>query len=600
MNVKRLSERVCAQPYAALSLCAFVGAAYLCLANLNYVTLWHDEAVVSSISKNLLEQGDIVGWDGRNLVGGPNGKSLNEDLRDVAPPVQYLLTAAGLAIFGFNEIGARVLHALVGVLALGFFYLVLRQQLPNNPRLTFLIFLFAAWSAQLLLYFRQARYYSAVVLCMMAGFYLYERYWQTKSPLHLAALTGVAVLAFFNHYTSGTAAMLALAAWHLLFRARATMKREWLAFAACGMVVAALGLAYLVFIGLIGGDRDPSEGFLTVDVGEAPGVLPLLFLKIWICVRDLFTADWISWPVFIWFSAMAFLALSGTGVTGRSLQDGKAGLPKRSRPARSKRAARRQRGQPVPALAQATGDDLPLAAVSKLLLLGGLCALFSALLSVQPVWWTNVQLDLRYFIAALPLLLVMKGLFAEWLWRKSRIAGVAVVAVLIFTSAGAAPINMRSDWTRERTLGFHLFQLVREIHQPYPTSTAMVSDYLLQHAEQDDLVSGPRFFASREELTWYTGHLVHFCDVLGPDSPVPREKIESWGLPIYIGKCAPDWIVLYGGLPQEDMDRIMVQYELAVKLDVFPGTTQRPQLNHHMFEPIPATRGNVGILRQRD
>ena len=428
MSDKKLSEWVRAKPYEALSLCAFVVAAYLCLGNLDYVTLWHDETVVSFISKNLLEQGDILGWDGRNLVGGPNGKSLNEDLRDVAPPVQYLLTATGFIVFGFTETGARFPHALAGVLALGFFYLILRQQLSNNPRLIFFIFLFAAWSAQLLLYFRQARYYGAVVLCMMVGFYLYERYWQTKSPFHLAALTGVAVLAFFSHYTGGASSMMALAAWHLLFRARATTKREWIAFAACGAVPMALGLAYLVFIGLIGGDRDPTEGFLTVNVGDAPGILPLLFLKVWICVRDLFTADWISWPVFLWFSAMIFLAVRGT--EGRTLQDGGAGLSKRSR-----RPARRRSRQPVPDLTQGPADDLPLVAVavSKLLILGGLYLLFAALLSVQPVWWPNVQLDLRYFIAALPLLLAMKGLFAEWLWRKSRIACVGVVSVLLFT-----------------------------------------------------------------------------------------------------------------------------------------------------------------------
>ena len=140
VNVKGLSERIRGQPYAILSLYAF--AAYLCLVNLDYAGLWHDEAVVSSIGKNLLEQGDIVGWDGRNLVGGTNGNALNEDLRDVAPPVLYFLTATGFAIFGVNEIGARIMHALAGIFALGFFYLILRQQLSNNPRLVFFLFLF--------------------------------------------------------------------------------------------------------------------------------------------------------------------------------------------------------------------------------------------------------------------------------------------------------------------------------------------------------------------------------------------------------------------------------------------------------------------------
>lgn len=125
----RLTAWKRARPHAALSACVFVAAAYLCLVNLDYAGFWHDEAPVIFLGRSLLERGDIIGWDGRNLVGGPNGATLNEDLRDVAPPLQYVLSALGFAVFGFNETGARVGHALAGVLALAFFYLVLRQQI---------------------------------------------------------------------------------------------------------------------------------------------------------------------------------------------------------------------------------------------------------------------------------------------------------------------------------------------------------------------------------------------------------------------------------------------------------------------------------------
>ena len=307
MTSSTFFERVRTNPYQTASLCVFLVAAYLCLVNLNYAALWHDEAVVAFVGKNLLEQGDIVGWNGRNLVGGPNGHALNEELRDVAPPLQYVLTTAGFAVFGLNETGARIIHALAGILALGMFYLVLRQHLSDSPRLMFFMFLFAAWSAQLLLYFRQARYYSVTVLTMMAGLYFYERYWQTRRPLDLAALTVVATLTFFNHYAVGTATMLSLAAFHLLFRARETSRREWIAFAGCGSIVGAIGLAYLTFIGLIGGDRDLTASFRTSDFGEYDGTLPLFLFQIWFCFRNLFLADWISWPVFLWFAGMVLL-----------------------------------------------------------------------------------------------------------------------------------------------------------------------------------------------------------------------------------------------------------------------------------------------------
>ena len=64
--------------------------------------LWHDEAPAAFFGKTLLQQGDIVGWDGRNLVGGTNGRTLNDELRDVLPPLMYVLNAAGFAVFGIN------------------------------------------------------------------------------------------------------------------------------------------------------------------------------------------------------------------------------------------------------------------------------------------------------------------------------------------------------------------------------------------------------------------------------------------------------------------------------------------------------------------
>ena len=216
-------------------------SAYLCLVNLDYAALWHDEAPAAFFGKTLLQQGDIVGWDGRNLVGGTNGRTLNEELRDVLPPLMYVLNAVGFAIFGINEIGARVVHAVIGIVALGVFYLLLRQHLPEHPRLMFFIFVFAAGSAQLLLYFRQSRYFSVMVLTLILLFYLYERYWQSRHPAYLPIIAIVAALSFFNHYAGSAATMLSLAAYHLLFRARATTRREWALFAICGAAIVAVG-----------------------------------------------------------------------------------------------------------------------------------------------------------------------------------------------------------------------------------------------------------------------------------------------------------------------------------------------------------------------
>ena len=578
-----LSDRLRAAPYTVASVGVLLVAAYLCLVNLDYAALWHDEAPPAFMGKNLLQQGDIVGWDGRNLVGGTNGRSLNDDLRDPWPPLMYVLNAAGFAVFGVNEIGARIVHAVIGVAALGVFYLLLRQHLSNYPRLMFFIFIFAAWSAQLLLYFRQSRYFSVMVLALILIFYLYERYWRSRHPAYLPAIAVVAALSFFNHYAGGAATMLSLAAYHLLFRARKTTLREWVLFAICGAFVVAVGAEYLYWLGVMGGERSGFLAFTGVtNLGEYQGTMPLLLLRIWIYIRELFTADWISWPVFLWFAGVVLLVYQAR----RKQMFGA-----------SRQVRRRQANNSVSISEKIFGDDFPLAATGKIVLMGALFALFSAVLSSQAVW-AHQFADLRYYVGALPLLLAMKGLFAEWVCRKSKIAGTIAVAVLLFTSAGAYPFNMTMLFTGERTLGFHLFQFVREVHRPYRDSIRVVSDYLLAHAEQDDLVyvSG---FADREALIFTTGHRVLFCYVLDEDSPLPRAKIKALDAPyVWVGEYLPDWIVVFGALQKDYWERVKKDYVVAAELDVHPYPTQRPELNMHAFTPLLQKRG-VYILSRK-
>ena len=557
----RRARPIAPHAYTLAAAGAFLIAVWLCLVNLDYAALWHDEATAAARGKTLLQQGDIVGWDGRNLVGSTNGRMLNAELRDVWPPLMYVLNAAGFAVFGVNEVGARIVHALMGIAALGGFYLLLRQHLPSHPRLVFFIFAFAAGSAQLLLYFRQSRYFSVMVLTLILTFYLYELYWRSRHRVYLVAFTLTAAAAFFNHYAGGAATMLSLATWHLLFRARETTWREWGRFAAGGAFVTAAGAGYLAWLGVLGG------GFLDF-AGQTPGPRDIsafshFFWKLGAYMRELFTADWISWPVFLWFVGAVLLVRAGAFTIARTL-----------------------------------GDDFPLAATGKVILMGALFALFSAVLSPQPMW-ANPVADLRYYVGALPLLLAMKGLFVEWLWRRHAVAGAAAFALLLLTSAGAAPFNLRNVFTGQDTLGTHLIEFVREVHRPYRDSVSVVSDYLLRNAERDDLVYVPGF-ADREALTFYTGHHVRFCCLLDRNTPLPREKVAALQAPLYVEENTPDWIVGFGGLARGTLERFAARYEVAARLDVHPYPTQRPELNFHAFTPLDAGNSGVLVLRRLD
>ena len=592
-RVFRLVRR---EPYAAVAAGALAVAAYLCLANLDYAALWHDEAPTALIGRNLLQQGDITGWDGRNLTGGTNGRTLNDDLRDVLPPLMYAVNAASFALFGVSETSARIMPACFGILALALLYLLLRQHLGDHRRLIFFCVLFAAWSPQLLLYFRQSRYYACMALALIAAFYLYEVWWRSGRVLALAGLTLIAVLAFFNHYAGGAATMLALAAWHVLFRRRETTQRQWLALVAGGGIVVVLGTAYLGWVGLLGGERSGSAGYTgVIGLEDYQGTMPPLVLRLAIYTRDLFTADWISWPVLLWFAGV----LSIPFIAHRQRRARPARPPYRgNRPAGSRTTRRRaqmKRGKRT--APDAPRDDVPAAAVGRIVLMGALFALFSAALSPQPVWVVPVA-DLRYYVGALPLLLPMKGLFVEWLWRRWKIAGGAALAVLLLSSAGAWPFNMTTIHTGERTLGLHLLQFVQEIHRPYRDSMRVVSEYLLEHAEQDDLVYVPKF-SDREALSFITGHRVLYCCILNEQSPLPEEAIAGLSSHLAAKGTVPDWIVLFGKPSPEYMARIAGRFSVVAQPDVFFYPTQRPEINLHAFAPLPVRGSGVHILQRK-
>ena len=174
------------------------------------------------------------------------------------------------------------------------------------------------------------------------------------------------------------------------------------------------------------------------------------------------------------------------------------------------------------------------------------------------------------------------------------IAGALALGVLLSTSVGAAPFNIRMLFTGEKTLGLHLFEFIREVHRPYRDSISVTSSYLLQNAERDDLVYVPDF-AYREALIFYAGDHVRFCCALEETTPLPKDKIAALDAPLYIEQNTPDWIIFFwqvqssGAAKQFTVKPFTGMYEIVAKLEVYPYPTQRPELNMHAFSRwIPA------------
>ena len=236
----------------------------------------------------------------------------------------------------------------------------------------------------------------------------------------------------------------------------------------------------------------------------------------------------------------------------------------------------------------ATGDDKT---IRHWALLVALLVLTSALISVQSI--THTMADMRYLVMALPFVLFMSAVCADWAWQKSKPAGAVLLALLIATNFAAGPFlvkDIHKLWAcpSER---FTLPALLREIHQPYPSAIADAVAYLRANAAQDDTVFVNRWPDSAVLLYYLSDQLI-FCCGLKHDAKLPREKLRALKAPLYAGDTIPEWLVDFRGLPETPPG-----YRRVYTGEAFAYPTHRPEWEYRCFRP-PAGRGGVKIYRR--
>ena len=110
----------------------FALIAYLAIVRLANTPFWDDEAQVAVVAKNFLATGHLSGWDGRNLLAYCNGALLDDKLRSINPPLDYLVTAASFRLFGTNTWAGRFPFVVAGLAALATFVLIVRREVRRD------------------------------------------------------------------------------------------------------------------------------------------------------------------------------------------------------------------------------------------------------------------------------------------------------------------------------------------------------------------------------------------------------------------------------------------------------------------------------------
>ncbi|MDE3269900.1 MAG: hypothetical protein OYH77_06420 [Pseudomonadota bacterium] len=562
--VLKIIQHARSNPYTWLTGLLLCISSYLCLVNLDYSLLYDDEAHVARVGKIFLETGTFTFWGERNLDSfGSGDVNLNSKGESIWPPVMYVFSALGIAIFGYNEIGARSVHAFIGILALIMFLMLLRQQLPDNHRLQFLGFLFATLSVQLLLYLRQAHYSSFAVFSFLSCVYFYELYWRSKHTLWAVALTTMGLLAFLNHYSIGSATILTIATYHALLRTAVTSKKQWLVFGGAVLLIALVGITYLSAVEALS-----SIAEVRADYAGERNIYWHWYhhlLKLWIGIKTIIAADWLCWWICIWFFMYWIFC-------------------------RSKLM-----------------DRINFSGLRKLILLGMLFFVFSVLLSMQRHHDDSFInfINLQYLPPALPLLLTMKAMFIDWLLSRRKLLGAVLMIALLSSSIGAIPFEVRNHYTGESMHGLHLISFIKEIHRPYrPDPIDEVAKYLRKNAKKDDLLflhPIPQI-DFRRNILFYIGDHVLLCCLINRDHPIPSVRTSVRQSLFLDPRIIPDWIVIlmhrkYSVIPQ----RLYSQNWTSHRIPLLAHQTQSPELNLHAFKPHTKPRfGGIIILKRKD
>ncbi len=439
--------------------------------------LWDDEANTAIFAQNLLETGQLIAWNGTNLIGFRDGAELDEDLVNVfMPPLQYWLAAVGIALFGGDELGLRALFVLAGLLCMIALALFARGMLGDRFPWYLPLWL-TALAPAFLLYIRNCRYYSpgaALSIGLLAC--LAGRIHTGRGVFLRAFIAAVlSMLLMFTNYFNAAGALVALP-FLLLFKTHRT--RRHLIIGGAAYLCAGVAGVYMLMT------HNPfASSVPRPDEMEGIERIATLF---WWNLRDIGTFEF--FPVILLpVLALPFLVKRLSSLVGEA--------------------------------------KIGLAVVGMMLA----SVIVTTLFSPQSMSRSLVA-DMRYLVPLIPLGTVVTAVILRILWRLARPMAAGVLCLVIFSNIPHLGFcGTYNAYLPPRGMECTLCQYVGEVITDRTTNTEAIIDYIDKLPEDKVLLVVPPFMGYSP--MYYLPDR-RFCCQLLEDHPLSDELRKE--LPDYV------------------------------------------------------------------
>ncbi len=180
---------------------------FLAFFKLGHTPMWDDEASVVWFAKNYNKYDKVVGYDGTNLFSYRNGSLINNELEYNNPPLDIIYTSYVIKYFGDDDVTVRASYVILGIIALFIYLLCLKLITKGDTKWFTYTAIILILSISYIMAERNARYYSLNflfgALSLFATLKITTATSRLKEVLWLFAQVIFIYILFISHYLDG-------------------------------------------------------------------------------------------------------------------------------------------------------------------------------------------------------------------------------------------------------------------------------------------------------------------------------------------------------------------------------------------------------------